>query len=309
LNHSNNDAYFIPFLNLQRLNFSVTTGTIGTSVRSVLSIWILLQIVEVTCVYKQLTKVVFRMLNFERLWHATEVYLDFVRDEGSGSGKNLILDSSASEIGVPTPELHNEHERIFLPPNHLARRGISFGSMGRAKLSPEELSQIMNIFRREKFILVVGKNVKRKHFDVLNRRNKLKDNCSDKNIKTVLRQLNKEVQESCHIVLHADASNSDIVKSTLALGILRRKLSATIPSETELIDYITKNGIKEATEMLETFRTRRSRDSMDILQECREETDNLFGLFLKVLSFRGWATPARFMFGRVSMRAEWKIQR
>jgi hemerythrin-like domain-containing protein len=151
--------------------------------------------------------------------------------------------------------------------------------------------------------------VKRKHFDVLNRHIKLKDNVNDKYIKSVLRQLNKEVQESCHIVLHADASNSDIVKSTLALGILRRKLSATIPSETELIDYITKHGIKETTKMLDSFRTRRSRDSMEILQECREETDNLFGLFLKVLSLRGWATPARFMFGRVSMRAEWKIQR
>jgi hypothetical protein len=72
---------------------------------------------------------------------------------------------------------------------------------------------------------------------------------------------------------------------------------------------MAKHGTKEATEMLESFRIRRSRDSMEILQECREEADNLFGLFLKVLSFRGWATPARFMFGRVSMRAEWNIQR
>lgn len=277
--------------------------------KSVLTIWILLQVGEVTCVYKQLTKVVFRMLNFERLWHATEVYLDFVRLEAEGKGKDLKLETSVTEIGVPTPNLLAKQERIFLPPNHLARRGISFGSMGRAKLSPDELSQIIQIFKREKFILVVGKNMKRQNFIHLDNQINLDMNHTEKHRTSVLRLLNREVQESCHIVLHADASNSDIVKSTLALGILRRKLSESIPSESELMDYVSKNGINRTNEFLESFRSRRSRHCMDILKECREETDNLFGLFLKVLSFRGWATPARFMFGRVSMRAEWQIQR
>jgi len=53
---------------------------IGTFVQAVLSVWITLQILEVTCAYKHFIAVVFRMFNFERLWQVTNLFLDEVSD-------------------------------------------------------------------------------------------------------------------------------------------------------------------------------------------------------------------------------------
>ena len=69
----------------------------------------------------------------------------------------------------------------------------------------------------------------------------------------------------------------------------------------------TENGNPD--EIIERFRHRRSQDCMDLVRCSGQQADELFGLFLKALSLRSWATPARFMFGRVSMRAEWPIQK
>jgi len=254
------------------------------------------------------------MLNFERLWKVTDRFLDEVLDyESDTNGKALL--PSASGIAVPTPDLMAKGERIFLPPNHLARRGISFGSLGRAKLAPDELHELMNIFAKEKFMLVVGKDVKNKRTGKwLRRKHNSVQKISggnahgDEDFQGIAEQLKQEAQENCHIVLHVDANNADIVKSTLALAILRRKLSESMPTFEELknIDNCTEEAMEE---LMETYRRRRCRDCMDLVRISRQQTDQLFGLFLKVLSVREWATPARFMFGRVSMRAEWPIRK
>ena len=100
------------------------------------------------------------------------------------------------------------------------------------------------------------------------------------------------MEEQCHIVLHEDASNADIVKSTLALTILRQKLvvmekRGTIPSNTTI----------------------RTSHCWDILKETRQDCDQLFPSFLRELSNQKWAPPSRFMFGRVHMRAHWPLQK
>lgn len=254
--------------------------------------------------YKELRAVVFRMLNFERLWQVTECYLDDVLDsESTQSGKELRR--SASDIPLPTPDMIASNERIFLPPKHLARRGISFGSFGRAKLSPEELEKLISVFDKEKFILIIGQDVKNKSFFAPMNFSTTKDKTlKRKKLERLRLQLKQEAMENCHIVLHADANNKDIVKSTLALAILRRKLGDTVPS----IEDLEKMQLCKADDLNEFItlqRQRRSGDCIDMLQVTKEQTQNLFGTFLKVLSVRGWATPARFMFGRVSMRAEW----
>jgi len=250
---------------------------VGVSVKSVLSVWILLQAVEIFCMYHEIRSVVFRMLNFERLYH--------VVDEFVSSSADFGLELAT----IPTPEEMAQTEKIFLPPAHLARRAIAFGSLGRAKLSPEELSELMQIFRKEKFILVVGENQKsrRRWYRLLGRR--LRRGRSRKN----LRKARLDAQEHCHIVLHADATNADIVKSTLALAFLRKKLADSVSLDED--GFVVPSPATLG-------------DCMGIIRDARNEADVAFPQFLKVLSAAGWAPPARYMFGRVTMRAEWPIQ-
>jgi hypothetical protein len=235
------------------------------------------------------------MLNFERLWLVVNKFLETFNENDFNNG-------SAINIPLPTPDMIAEDEKIFMPPNHLARRAISFGSLSRAKLSPEELSELIDIFENEKYILVVGQDLKNKRIKW--------DWIGDKGIESdhesFLKQLRIEAQENCHIVLHADANNGDIVKSTLALATLRRKLAKEVPSISSYSSEV--NGDFDKKAMAKIDHTLRSRDCMHLIRETRVETDKLFGPFLKVLAVKGWATPARFMFGRVSMRTEWPIK-
>mmetsp|Transcript_23624 Transcript_23624/g.68009 ORF Transcript_23624/g.68009 Transcript_23624/m.68009 type:complete len:603 (+) Transcript_23624:247-2055(+) len=246
---------------------------VGVSVQSVLTIWILLQCAEIFCMYHEIRSVVFRMLNFERMYHVVNTFVSSAADYG--------LEMAT----IPTPEDEAKSEKIFLPPCHLARRAIAFGSLGRAKLAPDELSELMQIFRKEKFLLIVGENQK-----------------SGRRIPTIQRQkgyghklkkAQSDAQANCHIVLHADATNADIVKSTLALSFLRRSLADSV--------YTDENGDAVVPPL-------RSQDCMEIIKEARDKTSVAFPKFLKVLSAAGWAPPARYMFGRVTMRAEWPIQ-
>lgn len=297
----------LTFTHLASLLFPhlLLSGYIGTSVKAVLSIWIVLQMSEIFCVYKQLRAVVFRMLNFERLWKVTNCFLDEVLySESTINGNDLRR--AASDIHVPTPDQLAESERIFLPPNHLARRAISFGSLGRAKLEPDELHQLIDTFRNEKYMLVVGQDVKNKRRSTTLRKdiNRVKY-LSSAEIGVLVEELKQEAQENCHIVLHVDATNADIVKSTLALAILRRKLSEAIPTIEEL-EAIIERREDSVEELIEMYGNRRSRDCMEEVTISQQHADQLFGTFLKVLSVRKWATPARFMFGRVSLRAEWR---
>lgn len=246
------------------------------------------------------------MLNFERLWLVVNKFLENFNERD-------LLNGSAQAIPLPTPTTIADNEMIFFPPNHLARRAISFGSLSRAKLSPDELAELFNIFKNEKYILVVGQDLKNKRI----KWNFTGFGKGDKENKKLMNQMKIEAQENCHIVLHADAKNLDIVKSTLALAILRRKLAKSVENLEQDNSFAMANGEvngyksngMDMEDLANFVKTRRSRDSFDLLQESREETDRLFGSFLKVLLAKGWATPARFMFGRVSMRTEWLIQR
>lgn len=259
---------------------------------------------EIFCVYKEIRAVVFRMLNFERLWIVTNKFLDIANEHDFTNG-------SAITIPLPGPDILAKDERIFLPPNHLARRAISFGSLSRAKLSPDELSELIDVFRNEKYILVVGQDLKNKRMKWTLPGCREVAHIKEGEHGSNLQQFQLKAQENCHIVLHADANNADIVKSTLALSILRNKLADRINKQHN-DERIQVNGAKDNIDedkLLEFVRAQRSRDCMDLIRESRQETDKLFGPFLKVLSARGWATPSRFMFGRVSMRTEWPIKR
>lgn len=212
------------------------------------------------------------MLNFERLSAVVDRFLSTVMDE---NGDGMVGNGSVSSIAanIPTPDMIAKGERIFLPPHHLARRAITFGSFGRSKLSPKELEALISIFDEERFMLIVGEDIKNKRRRWSGQR------------------VHSEASDHCHIVLHEDATNADIVKSTLALAILRRNLAG-------LTENLTGDDILSL----------RSSDCLSLIKTSRDQADVLFVQFLKVLSVRGWATPARFMFGRVSMRAGWPIR-
>lgn len=283
---------------------------IGVEVRNVLLSWIFLQICEVGCMYKEIRSVVFRVLNFERMWNIVRIFveLNFVDEESIY--KEMVAQSSTNTQGsktlnglrkiskkkilsyysaeekyrrefIPTPDQMASKEKIFLPPDSLARRANSFGSLGRAKLNPEEVKAVMDVFKGDKFLLFVGKNIKHP------------------------KGKNTKIEEHCHVVLHKDASNTDIVKSTLALGVLRHCLSLHYNDKDTTITSVEER--KSAATVPPNFEIR-TEDCLEMLQFVKHITDAWFPRFLKSLQSRGWATPARYMFGKVTMRADWPIQ-
>jgi hypothetical protein len=246
---------------------------VGTAVRNVVLTFIALQASEIFCMYYEIRSVQFRVLNFERLM---QIIRDFVRAQPKllMNGNGATQPQQQPPLLVPTPEEMSHNERIFLPPKHWSRRALAFGSLGRAKLSEKELARLLKIFEKERFLLVVGPNVKKR-----------------------FRWFGKfvsepPIQEHCHIVLHEEASNADIVKSTLALTILREKL-------------IRLNNKRDSKDQWEDIR---SSHCWDILEETCAECGRLFPKFLRELSSRNWASPSRFMFGRVHMRAQWPLK-
>eukprot|EP00522_Entomoneis_paludosa_P009603 CAMPEP_0172447824 /NCGR_PEP_ID=MMETSP1065-20121228/7017_1 /TAXON_ID=265537 /ORGANISM="Amphiprora paludosa, Strain CCMP125" /LENGTH=651 /DNA_ID=CAMNT_0013199195 /DNA_START=156 /DNA_END=2108 /DNA_ORIENTATION=+ len=307
----------IAIVDLLGIGSGVTLSrVVGTSVQSVLGVYAVLQALEILCMYKQIRTVVYRVLNFERMAAVIEDFLDATLTPDGKSvavvngaepvsppleaataahASDATLHTNATTIeaaavvtpipstsnaaratasdddmcGIKTPQQMAETERIFLPPLHLARRPTSFGSLGRAKLSPQELDQLLQIFAKERFLLIVGANVKRPS---------AQPNKSSKD---------ESLRENCHIVLHKEATNADIVKATFALFLLRRKLAAS----SSRLDPVSM----------------RSSDCYDIIESALSDTDQLFGLFRRKLSKQGWESPARSMFGRVHMRAEWPL--
>lgn len=273
---------------------------IGTGVQAVLATYVCLQMLEIVCMYQQLRCVQYRVLNFERMIQVITKFteaIDNTLNNANGSQGSTKMESMASIIGsssnvttlalLPTPKEVASRERIFLPPKHLSRRAMAFGSLGRTKLTPSELEQLTTIFSKERFLLVVGENVKN---PPLSRRRWL----AAAPLWRHLRNFNQEqhqhhademIQENCHIVLHEEATNVDIVKSTLALTLLRRKLVAS--------------GLDPGSV--------RTQNCIPLIQESMQECDQLFGFLLRQLAKQGWESPARFMFGRVHMRAYWPL--
>lgn len=200
-------------------------------------------------------------------------------DEGTVNGDIRLPDegSSSAAAAIPTPNEIAATERIFLPPEHLSRRKVAFGSLGRARLSPGELLELLSLFERERFLLVVGANVKNPPRQLNMRFLELKEKDGMDSLKR---------QASCHIVLHEKANNKDIVKSTLALTLLRRKLANADSLDPEWM---------------------RSGNCMQLIKEAYRECDKAFSLLNRELNKKGWESPARFMFGRVSMRASWPL--
>jgi hypothetical protein len=238
---------------------------VGASVRRIVVVYFVLQACEIICMYRQLGSVVYRVLNFERLNSVLFQFVDRVTSYPTDERHALVRTQGS---GISTPAHLAATERIFIPPRRLARRNLAFGSLGRARLSPTELQNLCRIFRKERFVLVVGANVKNPH-----QKRELRKSRAQR------------LRENCHIVLHTEATNKDIVKSTMALTLLRRQLEAS--------DHDP--------------RTLRSADCMDMIESTLVQTDDLFSVFLRQLAKQGWESPARFMFGRVHMRADWPL--
>lgn len=246
--------------------------TVGTSIRAVLAVYVTLQAIEIVCVYHQLRAVTYRVMNFERMISVVADFCQARQGPKDGLEGLAAACTTPTPAGIPTPQTLASQERIFLPPKHLTRRAIAFGSIGRARLAPDELGTLLEIFKRERFILVVGKNVKHPRPFMAKTAKQNEDPVS-------------RIQENCHIVLHEAATNMDIVKSTLALTLLRRKLALSKFDPSQV----------------------RSSNCFDIMKVTQEETNDLFPLLLREMNTQGWESPARFMFGRVHMRADWPL--
>lgn len=228
---------------------SLSKLVVGTSVRSILLVFLLLQALELLCVYRQLRTVQYRVLNFERMVE--------------------IISKFTDGLAIPTPGDMSRTERIFIPPKHLSRPHLAFGSLGRSKISPEELNTLLKICKNERYLLVVGKNEKQPRVRRLQFWRKRDD-----------------IRECCHIVLHAEATKADIVKSTMALLLLRRRL--------ESMNHLEAKSVRSA-------------DCYAAIQNSVREAQEMFGAFFRQTAKRGWESPSRSLFGRVRMRADWPL--
>jgi hypothetical protein len=298
----------IAVVDLLGIAFGVSLSRlVGTTIKNVLATYVVLQLLELYFLFRLVGSVQFRVMNYERMTQVVEAFLEEQpakvagHDDSGNSGndgepprrvngssgvaktKSAATTTTTGSVAtnnysrvVPTPEEIARTERIFLPPKHLRRRALAFGSLGRAKLNPDELSRLMKLFQKDRYMLVVGENTKKKH-----RKLGLFQTTTPE----------EAVQQNCHIVLHEEATNLDILKSTLALFMLRGALVAS------------GRGVDEAGEVLPI----RCSDCWDLLEDVRDQTDSLFPLLLKQLSVQGWASPSRFMFGRVQMRAYWPL--
>jgi hypothetical protein len=294
-------------------------GAVGVSVQNVFAVWVTLQIAEIFCMYHEMRSVEYKTFNFERMYTVLgDLTLDDNDDDDDdGDGDGNPIRNDANRISppssdqrrykfagrIPTPSQIASREKIFLPPDHLARRAIAFGSPGRTLLDPEELDMLINdVFRGERYFLVVGQDVKNARGlssrvrQWIRRRN----GASGYGGRGSARVAGIDPQEQCHIVLHADANNLDILKSALALVILRKKLVKKVRGATTR----SANGIVD-----DAPPDLRSRNCMTELRDAGNEANEIFPQFLRELTKQGWRPPLRSMLGRVSARADWHIQR
>ena len=111
--------------------------------------------------YYEMRSIVYKTFNFERMYTVLGKLLQEEGDDGM-NGNDAKTGGKYKFTGhIPTPEEIAAKEKIFLPPDHLARRAIAFGSPGRSVLDPDELDMLVNdVFRGEKYFLVVGEDVK-----------------------------------------------------------------------------------------------------------------------------------------------------
>ena len=280
---------------------SSDTGAVGVSVNNVFSVWVILQVMEIFCMYHEMQSIVYSTLNFERM-HTVLREMKFIDDISIDSAdvvKPLKTKKEQLVSNVPTPEDIAEQEKIFMPPDHLARRAIAFGSPGRTALDPDELKMLVNdAFRGEKYFIVVGKDEKNtRGLSARVRQWRRMRRAGISVEKGVSLDYYLDPQEQCYIVLHESANNLDILKSALALVIFRRKLVA--------LDATMRQQKTSVDDPPPPFRTR---DCQEILRETRIEASKVFPHLLRELTKKGWRPPLRSLLGRVSARADWKIQ-
>ena len=246
--------------------------------------------------YHEIQSIVYSTLNFERMYN--------VLKEIRCTEDTDIVDTNTKKkdlrvCDVPTPDDIASKEKIFLPPDHLARRAIAFGSPGRSALDPDELKMLVSdVFCGEKYFIVVGKDEKNaRGLSARVRQWRRMRQAGTRVGKDENLDFYLDPQEQCYIVLHSTANNLDILKSALALVTFRRKL---VELDTQLRKQ--KTGSNQPPP---PFRTR---DCYDILRETKTEASRVFPHLLRELTKNGWRPPLRSLLGRVSARADWEIQ-
>ena len=276
-------------------------GAIGVSVNNVLMIWVILQIGEIFCMYKEMQSIVYSTLNFERMYTVLRG-MKFTGEPITVDNTDMVKAPKAKDqlvSNVPTPEDIAEQEKIFMPPDHLARRAIAFGSPGRTALDPDELKMLINdAFRGEKYFIVVGKDEKNaRGLSARVRQWRRMRRAGITVAKGASPDYYLDPQEQCYIVLHESANNLEILKSALALVIFRRKLVS--------LDAKMREQKTSFNDPPPPFRTR---DCEEILRETKIEASKVFPHLLRELTKKGWRPPLRSLLGRVSARADWEIQ-
>lgn len=137
----------------------------------ILGVYLTMTMLDVLGIYMELRQVVFRSLNAERA--------------------SIVINRLLHDGILLTPSQASPRERIFLRPRH--KEWVRMTSIAKAATDPEELNMLLNVFRKERFMVAVPRSRK---------------------------------GGPCRLVLRRDASNSDVLRAMLMIGYVRSELKA-----------------------------------------------------------------------------------
>jgi len=105
---------------------------IGTKMRSIVTAFTVLSLLDIAAIHQELRVVVFRNLNPQRT--------------------GLIVDEYTSKGTMPTPHTISRRERIMLRPL-IGEDGVTFTGLLEIVTTKDEWRRYMEIFRKEKFLI------------------------------------------------------------------------------------------------------------------------------------------------------------
>lgn len=140
----------------------------GSSRRSVLSAYSFLTLLDIFGIYMELRQVVFRSLNAER--------------------SSIIINRALEDGTFLSPSEVSPRESIFLRPKY--KKWVRLSSIAKAAKDPSELSMLLGVFRRERFMVSTPRTS----------------------------------GGPCRLVLRRDAKNEDVLRAMLLVGIVQKEL-------------------------------------------------------------------------------------
>jgi len=222
--------------------------TVGTSKGSVLTAYTILTTLDIFGIYMELRQVVFRTLNPER---STLIIEDYMKD-----GKVL------------TPAKVSRKERIFRRPRYRSR--TRFSSIAKAAKSPEELAMLLEVFRRDTYLVSMPTT-------------------------------KKGGTGPCRVVLRKDASNEDVLRAMLTAANAIEAVKKLGRKNGNGSGRGSENGKKQIGNIGDIT----IEEQLAILKNAKKAANKTYPSLNRQLKLAGWDT-GNLLFSTLKRRGYWR---